>query len=102
ALGFRSNHPEHLRLRGSKPDIIPDAEKNRFGRAALLDDEGPALIFNPAQKPPEIGTRPQRRHDYRLILGDIPHNKLFSSIVLNCTVTLPTISTLARPRCPSG
>ena len=38
ASGFFSENPEHFRLRAASRTYCPDAERYRFGRAALLDD----------------------------------------------------------------
>lgn len=68
-LRFLANDSEHLRLRGGAAHIIPDVEQHRFGRAALLDNNRTALIFNPAQELAKTCARAQRGDDSRLNWG---------------------------------
>jgi len=48
---------------GGKPRIVPDAEKDGSGRAALFDNERAVLIFHPTQQPSKIGAGMQGSDD---------------------------------------
>jgi hypothetical protein len=49
-------------------DVVTDAEQHGSGCPALLDNEGPALVIDAAQKLAEIRAGAQGRNHYRAVL----------------------------------
>lgn len=64
--GFLPNHPEHLRLRRSKPHVIPNAEQNCPGPASLLNNQRSTLVFNALKELSEMGAGYERGYNHRL------------------------------------
>jgi len=69
-------------LRGGKPHIALDAEQHGFRRAALLDDNRPALLLHPTQQFAKIGAGAKRGdHDGVILVGSEHGPQLFSSVI---------------------
>jgi hypothetical protein len=62
-LGFLPNDSKDLGLRNREAYIVPDAQQHCAWAAPLLDDKGPAFVFDLAKKFAEICSRVQGSDD---------------------------------------